>query len=149
MARQALDYQKQFSNTRITIGNSLKGHRDDLKELLNENETLFMISNSKLKIYCNQLFGKDWKTGLNNSPKCNTYIMFKSQPKYESYLSQVKNRKHRIALTKLRISDHKLMIEEGREKRPIIPREERKCPTCLHTVENEEHFITTCLLYKT
>ena len=41
------------------------------------------------------------------------------------------------------------MIEEGRKKRPIIRREERKCPTCLHTVENEEHFITTCLLYKT
>ena len=77
-----------------------------------------MISNSKLKIYCNQLFDKDWKTGLNNSPKCNTYIMFKSLPKHESYPSQVKNRKHRIALTKLMVSDHKLMIEEGRKKGP-------------------------------
>ena len=32
---------------------------------------------------------------------------------------------------------------------PTIPREERKCPTCLHTGESEEHFITTRLLYKT
>ena len=149
MARQTLDYEERFSNIRVTIGNSLQPHRDDLNELLKANETFFMISNSKLKIYCNQLFDKDWKTGLNNPSKCNAYIMFKSLPKHESYLSQVKNRKHRISLTKLRVSDHKLMIEEGRNKRPIIPREELKCPTCLHTFENEEHFITTCLLYKT
>ena len=75
--------------------------------------------------------------------------MFKSISKHETYLTQVKNRKHGDALTKLRVSDHKLMIEEGRTKRPKIPREERKCPTCLDTVENVEHFITTCLLYKT
>ena len=81
-----------------------------------------MISNSKLKIYCNQLFGKDWKTGLNNSPRCNTYIMFKSLPKQETYLSQVKNRKHRTALAKLRVSDDKLMIEEERKKMLIIPK---------------------------
>ena len=72
--------------------------------LLKENETLFTISNSKLKRYCNQLFDKEWKTGLDNSPKCDTYIMFKSIPKHETYLSQVKNKKHRVALTKLRVS---------------------------------------------
>ena len=93
-------------------------------------------------IYCNQLFD-DWKTGLNNSPKYNTYIMFKSLPKHESYLSQVKNRKHRIAWTKLRVWTYDW---RGKEERPIIPREEWSCPTCLHTVESEEHFITTCLL---
>ena len=37
--------------------------------------------------------------------------MFKSLPKLESYLSQVKNKKHRIALTKLRVSGQKLIIE--------------------------------------
>ena len=68
-----------------------------------------------------------------NSHKCNTYIMFKSLPKHETYLCQVKNRKHRIALTKLRVSHHKHMIEEGREKRPIIYLEERKCPTRLQS----------------
>ena len=75
LARQTLDYEKRCSNSRVTIENSLQAHRDDLNELLKENETLCMISTSKLKIYCNQLFDKDWKTGLNNSPKCNTYIL--------------------------------------------------------------------------
>ena len=41
LARQALDYEKRFSNTRVTIGNSLQTHRDDLNKLLKENETLF------------------------------------------------------------------------------------------------------------
>ena len=86
LARQVLDYEDRFSNTRVTILNSLQTHRDDLNQLLKENETLFTISNSKLKRYCNQLFDKEWKIGLNNSPKCNTYIMFKSTPKHETYL---------------------------------------------------------------
>ena len=90
LERQALDYEKRFSNTRVTIGSSLQAHRDDLNELLTEHETLFMISNSKLKIYCNQLFDKNWKTELNNSPECNTYIMFKSQQKHKSYLLRLR-----------------------------------------------------------
>ena len=57
--------------------------RDGLNELFKENETLFMISYSKLKSCCTQLFDNDWKTGLNNSPKYNTNIMFKSIPKHE------------------------------------------------------------------
>ena len=34
------------------------------------------------------------------------------------------------AFTKLRLSDHNLMIEEGRRKRPMLPRIERLCNTC-------------------
>ena len=38
--------------------------------------------------------------------------------------------KHLKAFTKLRLSDHNLMIEEGRRKRPMLPRNERLCNTC-------------------
>ena len=41
LARQALDYEDRFSNTRVTILNSLQAHRDYLNQLLKENETLF------------------------------------------------------------------------------------------------------------
>ena len=39
------------------------------------------------------------------------------------------------------------MIEEGRRKRPIIPREERICKTC-NKIEDEVHFLIDCDKYK-
>ena len=40
------------------------------------------------------------------------------------------------------------MIEKGRHKRPLVPREKRYCPFCLSTVESEIHFLTQCSAYK-
>ena len=39
------------------------------------------------------------------------------------------------------------MIEEGRRKRPIIPREERICKTC-NKIEDGTHFLIDCDKYK-
>ena len=66
--------------------------------------------------------------------------------KFEPYLKLL-NRKQRVSLTKLRVSDHKLMIEEGRRKKPRIPRELRTCNMCPNKIEDETHFLTNCPLY--
>ena len=66
--------------------------------------------------------------------------------KYEAYLNHT-NRKERVSMTKLRTSDHKLMIEEMRKQRPKPPREERSCFMCHDKVEDEAHFLTECRLY--
>ena len=66
--------------------------------------------------------------------------------KFENYLNH-QNRKQRVAMTKLRISDHKLMIEQGRHTRPMTPRDERFCHMCENTVEDESHFLAECKLY--
>ena len=52
-------------------------------------------------------------------------------------------------MSKLRLSDHNLMIEEGRRKRPRIPREERFCPDCPGSIEDETHFLLNCCKYTT
>ena len=67
----------------------------------------------------------------------------------ESYLTQVTNTSHRRALTKLRLSDHKLKIECGRHIRPKINQENRTCKLCSKPnkqalIEDEVHFITRC-----
>ena len=59
----------------------------------------------------------------------------------------MQNTKHKIALCRFRISSHELMIEKGKHSRPIIQRENRKCPYCTNDIENESHFITKCPLY--
>ena len=50
-------------------------------------------------------------------------------------------------MTKFRLSDHKLMIEEGRHCRPKIPRENRFCKFCNTLVEDEQHMLIDCKLY--
>ena len=66
--------------------------------------------------------------------------------KFEPYLS-LEKRKHRVLLCKLRTSDHKLRIEEGRRTKPKTPREQRTCFQCPTQVEDEKHFLVDCKLY--
>ena len=45
-------------------------------------------------------------------------------------------------LTKLRLSNHQLMIEIGRHKK--LPKEERICQICHDGIEDEIHFLIKC-----
>ena len=70
-----------------------------------------------------------WATKLCNEQKMRTYKLFKHNFILEEYLS-LQNVKHRSAMTKLRISAHRLAIELGRYQRPPIPLAERVCKHC-------------------
>ena len=92
-----------------------------------------------------------WLSEINNdtskdayqSNKMRTYRLFKTIDNYkcEDYLHQVTNTQHRIALTKLRLSNHKLAIERGRHSRPFKKPAERICPICKIEMEDEYHFL--------
>ena len=92
-------------------------------------------------------FNSVWQGQIPLYPKAATYKLFKDRIKFENYLTNIKNRKQRVTFTKLRLSDHNLLIEEGRRRRPRIPREQRLCPLCSQEVENEIHFLITCDAY--
>ena len=78
--------------------------------------------------------------------KLRTYQTFKFNFGWEDYLSVVTNRRHRIAMCRLRVSCHNLRIETGRYKRPQIPAEQRICLYCNSgMVDDEKHFITARL----
>ena len=65
----------------------------------------------------------------------------------ESYL-KITNIKYRSAITRLRISSHKLEIEIGRWNK--TPRGQRICKNCImNEVEDENHFLFECQMYKT
>ena len=76
--------------------------------------------------------------------KLRTYSLFKREIREEPYLRKVKNVKDRISMTKLRLSNHKLMIEKGRHLNLGI--NERICPFC-PSIEDEGHFILKCHVY--
>ena len=84
--------------------------------------------------------------------KLRTYAQFKHVIKFEPYLNMVKNIKHRIMLTKFRLSAHDLEIEKGRYDNKPIKAEERYCKFCKSNnnliVEDEFHFLMICPLYQ-
>jgi hypothetical protein len=80
------------------------------------------------------------------SSKLSFYKSIKSKLETEVYLQNVKNRNHKKSLTALRISAHRLMIEQGRYSN--LERKDRLCSIC-GVVENEVHFLQHCAIYDT
>ena len=83
----------------------------------------------------------------NESAKLKTYAKLKNYIGMEHYLNSVSTIEHRISMTKLRLSNHKLMIEKGRHNN--IESHKRFCPFCPNCIENECHFLLTCPAYST
>ncbi len=77
-----------------------------------------------------------------------TYITFKTNFEYESYLNMTSEHQ-RKALTRFRISAHRLAIERGRYTVPLTPAENRICTYCPNQeVEDEYHFLMSCSYYQ-
>ena len=78
-----------------------------------------------------------------------TYNSIQQRFGKEDYLSDITNRGHRIALTKLRISNHRLVIETGRFNK--ITRNERLCRFCknenISDIEDEKHVLFRCIRF--
>ena len=66
----------------------------------------------------------------------------------QPYLTIIENDKHRIALSRFRLSSHCLEIERGRHKRPKPPADQRLCPYC-KVVDDEQHLLFSCKTNKT
>ena len=78
--------------------------------------------------------------------KLKTYCIVKHTIGSEEYFNFIENTKERIAFTKFRLSNHRLMIEKGRHQK--IERQLRLCPFCPFEVEDEHHFLLKCPIYK-
>jgi len=80
-----------------------------------------------------------WSTGLYSSRRLCTYRRFKTDFTLETYLDNIPNKKHRIALSKFSLDSHTLEIERGRYTN--LEREQRKCKFCnTNSIANEYHF---------
>ena len=109
-------------------------------------QNIYNIPVGKLKKYTKEIFHTQWKAEFAESTKGETYRLFKDKMEFEKYLD-LPNRKERVSLTKFRVSDHKLGIEEGRRCTPKIPREQRTCIMCTNDIDSEHHFLMKCKLF--
>ena len=89
---------------------------------------------------------QDWSSALENSSRALFYRNI-ADFKFQSYFEIISVKKFRTAMTKLRVSSHRLEVETGRWTRPVsTPFNDRKCRIC-DKLENEFHFIFECPLY--
>ena len=62
-----------------------------------------------------------WKDKIKLLSKASSFLSYKANNEFEKYLCLVKNRNHRVALSRHRLSSHQLMIEKGRHCKPVLP----------------------------
>jgi len=77
--------------------------------------------------------------------KLRTYGKVKRNIGIEKYLLSNLKIDERTCITKLRLSNHDLMIEKGRHQN--IHKTQRFCPFCPDQIETEEHFLLQCREY--
>ncbi|XP_073251799.1 uncharacterized protein [Porites lutea] len=90
----------------------------------------------------------DQRKNPHQKNKLRFFRKFKLTHDYENYVTNVRNINHRVAITKLRLSNHKLAIETGQYVKPYQPPEERICPLCKTGLEDEEHFLMNCIAHR-
>ena len=111
-----------------------------------ENETVFLnIFEQRVKEH----FKDSWLSNVRNSSKLAIYCTLKEEYTFEPYLEHVVIRKHRVALSKLRCSNHSLHIEVGRHNGTALAN--RICSFCKQdnhiVLEDEYHLLLCCPTY--
>lgn len=106
------------------------------------NEKLFLKEFTKS---LRDQFEQKWREGIESSHKFVLYKEYKTNFIFERYLDVLKIGKFRHIFASFRLSCHCLEIEIGRHRG--IERENRKCPFCMTTTEDEYHFLLICDKY--
>ena len=89
---------------------------------------------------------QDWKSRICESTRANFYSLFLNF-EHQLYLEALNVKKFRVAMTKLKVSSHRLEIDVGRWARDNrTPINERKCRYC-DKLEDEFHVLLECTLY--
>ena len=81
-----------------------------------------------------------------DNSKLRTYASLKTSIGLEKYISAGMAIEERVSISKIRLSNHTLMIEKGRHLG--IEKTQRFCPFCPNQVETEQHFILQCKTFE-
>jgi hypothetical protein len=151
-------YIRKLYNTMLSDIHSRpnkKNWASDVRDILNStgfsqvwlnqgigDESVFL---SIFKCRIKDMYIQNWRARLDLSSRAIFYRNF-TNFEFKNYLEQVNSEKFRTALTRLRVSSHRLCVETGRWKQPVTPFSERLCQIC-SKLEDEYHFLFECPLY--
>ncbi len=114
LVSQALEYESS-----INIRTTITSYTNELTNALKNNglaiDSITSLSKKDTKKELKQLYHTYWRSYINDCSKALSYKTYKSHIAFEKYLYLVPSRKNRRILSKLRLSDHCLEIEKGRQ----------------------------------
>ena len=133
-----------------TCKNSFHSNLMKMSEYFNLNNfNPDLLDTAKIKHFVSlmkQKYISYWQQALQHSQKFEFYKIFKNEYAPSNYLELSTRTSERRALTKLRVSNHRLMIELSRYNQ--ISRDHRLCPVCgSNQIEDEIHFLFYCSKY--
>ena len=106
------------------------------------------LDNDKIRRYTTEMREKYlsfWRYIFENSEKLEFYKTLKDEYSTPDYLYQPRHYHERQHFVKFKISNHKLLIEQGRYQIVHLPREHILCPLCnSNQVQGEIHFFFQC-----
>ena len=130
--------------------------QSDFKEVwINKTVTNVNKFLKTLKIRLQANYTEMFKSSMNNDIRKNnkqrnklrTYRSFKNDHEQENYLTTIRDTKIRSSVTKMRLSNHHLMIEKGRHLG--LELEKRICNKCnMNLIEDEKHALMICPVFK-
>ena len=101
---------------------------------------------AQFRLRLKDIYSTQWRGAVNTSTGLTLFRDIKSNIEISDYLTVLDNFKHRQAISKMRLSSHKLNIEKGRYTG--VPRNDRKCELCnKNDIEDEYHFMIVCDVY--
>ena len=104
---------------------------DEQKSPPSVNDIRLLKTQSKYKLQHNYI--RDWFGEIGNvdrHPILRTYAVFKTKFTQENYIEFLSNKKYQRAISRFRVSSHRLGIETGRHEKPRVPPELRLCKYC-------------------
>ena len=103
---------------------------------------------SYFKVELERHYTRKWLQDINDieqNPILRTYAVFKEKHCLENYIQCLSFKKYQQAISRFRVSSHRLGIELGRHQKPRLPVEQRLCIFCnSRKLDDEMHFLIHC-----
>ena len=99
-----------------------------------------------LKCRLIDIFKQNWSSRLTDSTRARFFRGVNSTHHFYCALDFITVNKHRVALTRLISSSHRLHVETGRWQRPAVPYENRLCEIC-NKLGDEYHMLFECVSF--
>ena len=103
---------------------------------------------SRFKTELERHYSKNWLQEINGkeqNPILRTYAIFKESHRLEIYIQCLSVKKYQLAISRFRVSSHRIGIELGWHYKPRLPVEQRLfnfCNSC--NLDDELHFLIKC-----
>lgn len=140
--------QQNINNKWITHIKTILNHTGFYNLWINQTTITGKSTHKFIKHRLIDQFKQEWHAKLGNSSKGTTYLSFKDNIDFETYLT-ILPQSLRLSMFHYRTGNHRLPIETGRWRQSFVPHESRKCTLCTtNDIGDEMHYLLICPFFE-